>query len=64
MILAGALDLLYEFLFEASKYIITLGAIILAVFIGAKLRKRHDAKTGAAALSTGSDEVSSDITNR
>lgn len=60
MILAGALDLLYEFLFESAKYIITLGAIILAVFIGAKLRKRHDAKTSATVAS---DVISSDITN-
>lgn len=61
MILLGGYDLLFEFLYEASKYIITLLAVILAIYLGSRLRKHHDSKKSMNTLHAQSEE-SDDIT--
>ena len=47
MVLADIYDLLNDLFFQSLRFIIIAAVAGVAIFIGIKLRKRHDAKKAA-----------------
>lgn len=60
MVLADIYDLLNDLFFQSLRFIIIAAVVGAAIFIGIKLRKRHDAKKAAENVTA--EEVS-DTTN-
>lgn len=60
MVLADIYDLLNDLFFQSLRFIIIAAVAGVAIFIGIKLRKRHDAKKAAEDVTA--EEVS-DTTN-
>lgn len=48
MILADVYDLLNDVFVQVLKFVLLAAVIVLAVYIGTTLRKKHDAKVAAA----------------
>ncbi len=53
--------LVMEFIWELFRYAVSLGAIVLAIYLGAKLRKRHDKKAAIKEMNEKSFATASDI---
>ncbi len=44
MIIGEILTLVGDFIFEIIRYIVSIGVIVLAIYLGSKLSKRHKEK--------------------
>lgn len=56
MIIADVVTLLNDIFFEALRFIVILALIVLAIFLGAKLRKFVDSKKAAKEQKDGTVE--------